>query len=116
MRCLRQDEGFTSLKANVFSASALWGWHGKKKKKKETKKRFKQLLLYYWEQLSLQERLFGFFLWDAGMGEEKSMEEAKHLTGEMTTMGRKRGVFGCGNARFYSQRPLHQKTMLAKRS
>jgi len=32
-----------------------------KKKKKETKKRFKQLLLYYWEQLSLQERLFGFF-------------------------------------------------------
>lgn len=39
MRWLRQDEGFTSLKANGFPAPALWAKEKKKKGKKRLKKR-----------------------------------------------------------------------------
>lgn len=43
MRWLRRDEGFTSLKANGFPASALWA---QKKAKKPQKKRFKEVIWF----------------------------------------------------------------------
>lgn len=51
MRCLLEDESLTSLKANVFSAPALWGWLGRKT--------FKQLLLFYRENFSATEDVCG---------------------------------------------------------
>lgn len=55
MRCLLQDESLTSLKANVFSAPALWGQLGRKT--------FKQLLLFYREQLFSKEDVCGVYVY-----------------------------------------------------
>lgn len=99
----------------MYSQLQLCGAGMERKKKKKKQKRDLNSFFYIIGNNFPSRRGFSFFfLWDAGMGEEKPMEEAKHLTGEMPTMGRKRGVLGCGNARFYSQRTTAPKKPACK--